>query len=52
MCPFALRAVQYAVAKANALPHLASWLAVRVSYGMNGVVVHNADLGPIAAFLW
>ena len=52
MCPFALRAVQYAVAKANALPHLASWLAVRVSYGMNGILVRDADLAAIAAFLW
>ena len=40
------------LAKASALPHLADWLAVRVSYGMNGVLVRNADLPALADFLW
>ena len=39
-----LRAVQYVLLKANTLPDLQSWLGIRVSYGMNGVVLRAADI--------
>jgi hypothetical protein len=37
VCPFMLRALHYALAKAHALQP--SWLALRLSYGMNGVLL-------------
>ena len=37
VCPFMLRALHYALAKAQALQP--GWLALRVSYGMNGVLL-------------
>lgn len=51
-CQYGLRGLQYALAKANALPHLHNWLALRVSYGMNGVLMRNADLPALADFMW
>jgi len=39
-----LRAVQYVLLKANTLPDLQQWLGIRVSYGMNGVVLRSADI--------
>ena len=44
VCPYMLRAVQYVLLKANTLPDLQQWLGIRVSYGMNGVVLRAADI--------
>lgn len=37
VCPFMLRALHYALAKTHALQP--NWLALRLSYGMNGVLL-------------
>lgn len=54
VCPFMLRALHYALAKAHALQP--GWLALRVSYGMNGVLLRvrktlnpELSLHPFAA---
>jgi hypothetical protein len=45
VCPFMLRALHYALAKAQALQP--DWLALRVSYGMNGVLLRvHKPLNP------
>eukprot|EP00887_Chlorella_sp_A99_P003012 scaffold9.g3012.t1 len=51
-CRYSLRAAAYAVTKASSQPHTANWAALRLSYGLNGVVVHAADLPALADFLW
>ncbi|GAB4821608.1 hypothetical protein N2152v2_008654, partial [Parachlorella kessleri] len=52
VCPYALRALQYALTKASSAPHLAHWIALRASYGMNGIVMRNEDLPALDDFLW
>jgi hypothetical protein len=48
-CGHALRALQYASQKAT---HRApSWLALRVSYGMNGILMKAPDVAPLTAYL-
>ena len=46
-----LRALQYVTRKANAAPALDRWLGIRVSYGMNGVLLRSADLPSLVAVL-
>mmetsp|Transcript_8610 Transcript_8610/g.25858 ORF Transcript_8610/g.25858 Transcript_8610/m.25858 type:complete len:641 (+) Transcript_8610:373-2295(+) len=42
VCPYTIRAVHYALAKLhNQQPN---WLALRISYGMNGVVMRTKDI--------
>ncbi len=48
-CGHALRAVHYAVAKASL--RVPDWLALRVSYGMNGIVMRTADVPTLAGYL-
>ena len=48
-CGHFLTALHYALAKAAL--RVPDWLALRVSYGMNGIVMRQADLLPLAAFL-
>lgn len=45
VCPFMLRALHYVLAKAHT--QQPSWLAIRLSYGMNGVLLRSSDLGPL-----
>ena len=49
LCPHGHRALSYAVDKAYLYDE--RWLALRVSYGFNGVVVPQADLASLAAHL-
>ena len=51
MCPYALRALQYVVRKANTVPALQQWLGIRASYGMNGVLLRAADVSSFVAVL-
>jgi hypothetical protein len=48
-CGHALRALQYAAAKAYL--RAPEWLALRVSYGMNGILMRAADVAPLTAYL-
>ncbi|KFM29335.1 Alpha-1,3-mannosyl-glycoprotein 4-beta-N-acetylglucosaminyltransferase C [Auxenochlorella protothecoides] len=52
VCPFALRALHTAAVKANAQRESKGWVALRVSYGMNGVLMHNADIPDLVDYLW
>ncbi len=51
VCPYMLRAVQYVVLKANTLPGIQNWLGIRISYGMNGVVLPSEDIQLFVAAL-
>ncbi len=50
-CLNAIRVVHYAVTKLNTVPSLRGWFALRVSYGMNGVVMRNSDLAMFSQYL-
>ena len=51
VCPHMLRAMQYVLLKANTLPELQQWLGIRLSYGMNGVVLRSDDIPLFVAAL-
>ena len=51
MCPNALRIIAYAVQKLNAVPMLQPWLALRVSYGMNGILMRSEHLASLNAYM-
>jgi hypothetical protein len=51
VCMFAIRIIAYVISKLNSIPGAASWLALRVSYGMNGIVLKNQDLPSLAGYL-
>ena len=51
VCPYMLRAVQYVVLKANTLPGIQKWLGIRISYGMNGIVLPAEDIPSFVAVL-
>jgi hypothetical protein len=51
VCPHALRIVAYVINKLNAIPGAVNWLALRISYGMNGIVLKSQDLSSLAAYL-
>lgn len=51
VCPYALRVVAYVINKLNAIPGAANWLALRISYGMNGIILKSADLSSLAAYI-
>ena len=51
MCPYTLRALAYAVRKLNTVSAYGNWLALRFSYGMNGILVKTADLKTLTAYL-
>ena len=44
-CPHALQALRYALQRADETNP--NWLAVRMSYGMNGVLMRSADVPPL-----
>ena len=41
----------YALRKLNAQPKQSNWLALRVSYGMNGILLRSQDLPLLAGYL-
>jgi len=43
-CPHAMRYLHYALQRLNSIDKYKSWLALRVSYGMNGIVIRDEDL--------
>lgn len=51
VCPYMLRALQYIVRKANTLPTLKNWVGIRISYGMNGVLLRSADVPSFVSVL-
>ena len=48
-CPQGLMAIQYLVGKASA--YYPDWLAIRSSYGMNGIFLQGRDILPFADYL-
>ena len=51
VCPNALRIMGYVVQKLNAVRETRQWLAVRLSYGMNGILLPTAHLADLAAYM-
>ena len=51
VCPNMLRIVQYVIDKLNTVDHYKNWLGLRLSYGMNGVLLKNKDLGLLTEYL-
>ena len=51
VCPYMIPALQYILRKANTLPNLKTWRGIRISYGMNGVVLCSADVPTFVSVL-
>ena len=51
LCPNAMRIMQYMVAKLNAARETEEWLSVRLSYGMNGILLPTVHLHSFAEHL-
>jgi hypothetical protein len=49
LCPQGMYAMEYLLRKSNA--YHSDWLAIRTSYGMNGIFMHNKDLDTFANYL-
>lgn len=49
LCPHALLAIQYLLHKAS--NYHPNWLAIRASYGMNGIFMHDQDLHRFLSYL-
>lgn len=48
-CPSGLLAIQYLLAKSSR--YHPNWLAIRASYGMNGIFLHSKDVNPFGSYL-
>ena len=48
-----MRLLQYLLAKLNAMPsgHAQRWLGLRISYGMNGILLRSEDLKVFAKYM-
>ena len=51
VCPYAIRIMGYIVRKLNAVPSTAAWLAVRLSYGMNGILLPVKNLPSLISYM-
>ncbi len=51
VCPYAIQVMGYIVRKLNAVPSTAQWLAVRLSYGMNGILMPTRYLPSLTEYL-
>ncbi|KAA6429434.1 MAG: hypothetical protein FRX49_00828, partial [Trebouxia sp. A1-2] len=51
MCPHTMRLLPYMLAKLNAMPSAQKWLGLRVSYGMNGILLRSEDLKSFATYM-
>ncbi|CAK0787359.1 hypothetical protein CVIRNUC_010579 [Coccomyxa viridis] len=51
VCPYAIRIMDYIVRKLNAVPSTAAWLAVRLSYGMNGILITVKNLPSLISYM-
>ena len=49
--PYAIRIMGYIVRKLNAVPSTAEWLAVRLSYGMNGILIPVKNLPSLIGYM-
>ena len=49
LCPSGLTTMQYMLTKAS--QYHPDWLAIRASYGMNGIVMHNKDLDEFSDYM-
>ena len=48
-CPSGILAIQYLLNKSSR--YHPNWLAIRASYGMNGIFIHNKDIIPFSEYL-
>ena len=48
-CPSGILAIQYLLNKSSR--YHPNWLAIRASYGMNGIFLHNKDILPFSNYL-
>lgn len=46
-----MRLLPYILAKLNAMPSLQRWLGLRISYGMNGILLRSSDLKSFATYM-
>ena len=51
MCPHTMRLLPYILAKLNAMPSAQKWLGLRISYGMNGILLRSEDLKSFATYM-
>lgn len=51
MCPHTMRLLPYILAKLNAMPSVQKWLGLRISYGMNGILLRSEDLKSFATYM-
>ena len=51
LCPSALEAMAYLVRKAGAYAGARGWNAARVSYGLNGIIIHSKDVRTFSNYL-
>lgn len=49
LCPSGLTTMQYLLSKATR--YHPDWLAIRASYGMNGIIMHNKDLEEFSDYM-
>lgn len=50
-CLNGIRILHYALTKVNTVPELRNWVALRVSYGMNGVLLRTMDVLNFSTYL-
>jgi hypothetical protein len=46
-----MRLLPYMLAKLNAMPSAQKWLGLRISYGMNGILLRSEDLKSFATYM-
>lgn len=51
VCPNAIKIMHYIVRKLNAVPATRNWLALRLSYGMNGILLPMAHLPSLTSYM-
>lgn len=51
VCPYSLPILHYIVRKLNAVPATRNWLSVRLSYGMNGILLPTLYLPSLTNYL-
>ena len=49
LCPHGFNSIHYLLSKAS--KYSPDWLAIRASYGMNGIFIHNKDIDHFYHYL-
>eukprot|EP00632_Arachnochrysis_sp_CCMP2950_P013874 CAMPEP_0185693026 /NCGR_PEP_ID=MMETSP1164-20130828/2948_1 /TAXON_ID=1104430 /ORGANISM="Chrysoreinhardia sp, Strain CCMP2950" /LENGTH=277 /DNA_ID=CAMNT_0028359789 /DNA_START=268 /DNA_END=1101 /DNA_ORIENTATION=- len=49
ICPHGLMVIQYIIRRTTRLDD--NWMAIRASFGMNGIIIHDKDLSDLAGYL-